>query len=91
MRQSGFSHLLARQGISLKGGSERVFSTGGGRVGLDEQLTAGEGGASDSMGKGLGLGLGAWGSGESCLGFGGGFGMGEEVDFVGYGASEVVE
>lgn len=43
------------------------------------------------MGEGLRLGLGARGSGESCLGFAGGFGVGKEIDFVGYSASEVVE
>ena len=91
LRQAGFSHLLARQRISLQSGSERVLSARRGRVGLDEQLAAGEGGASDGVGEGFGLGLRAGGSGEGRLGFGGGFGVGEEVDLVGYGASEVVE
>lgn len=54
-------------------------------------MTASEGGASDSMGEGLWLRLGARGSGESCLGFAGGFGMGEEADFVRNSASKVVE
>lgn len=54
-------------------------------------MTAGEGGASDGMGKGLRLGLCAGGSGESCLSFRRGFGVGKEVDFIGYGASEVVK
>lgn len=43
------------------------------------------------MGEGLRLGLCARRSGESCLGFGGGFGVGKEVDFIGYGTSKVVE
>ena len=43
------------------------------------------------MREGLRLGLCTGGSGESCLGFCGGFGVGQEVDFVGYGASKVVE
>ena len=43
------------------------------------------------MGEGLGLGLCARGSGEGCLGFCGGSGMGEEVDFVGDGTAEIVE
>lgn len=43
------------------------------------------------MGEGLGLGFCTWGSRESCLGFAGGFGVREEVDFVGYGASEVIK
>ena len=43
------------------------------------------------MGEGFGLGLCAGGSGEGCLGFGRGFGVGKEVDLVGYCASEVVE
>ena len=43
------------------------------------------------MGEGLGLWLCAWGSGECGLGFGGGLGVGEEVDFISDGASEVVE
>ena len=43
------------------------------------------------MGKGFGLGLRAGGSGESCLSFAGGFGVGEKVDFVGYGAPEIVK
>ena len=54
-------------------------------------MTADEGGASDSVGEGLRLGLCAGGSGESCLGFARGFGVGEEVDFISDGASEVVE
>ena len=43
------------------------------------------------MGKGFGLGLRAGGSGESCLGFAGGFGVGKKVDFVGYGASKIIK
>ena len=58
---------------------------------MDEQLTASEGGASDSMREGLWLGLCAGGSGESCLGFAGRFGMREEADFIRDGASKVVE
>lgn len=54
-------------------------------------MTAGEGGASDRVGEGLRLGLCAGRCGESCLGFGGRFGVGEEVDFIGYGASKVVK
>lgn len=54
-------------------------------------MTASKGGASDSMGEGLWLGLCAGGSGQSCLGFAGRFGMGEEADFIGDGASKVVE
>ncbi len=56
-------------------------------MGLDEQLATGEGGAGDGVGKGLRLGLCAGGSGESCLGFAWGGGMGEEVDFVGDGTA----
>lgn len=91
LRQADLSDLLARQGILLQSGGQWVFLARGGRIGLDEQLTAGEGGASDGMGKCFGLGLRAGGSGESCLGFAGGFGMREEVDFVGYGASEIIK
>ena len=43
------------------------------------------------MGEGFGLGLRAGRSGEDRLGFAGGFGVGEEVDFVGYGASKIVK
>ena len=54
-------------------------------------MTASEGGAGDSVGKGLRLRLCAGGRGESRLGFAGGFCVGEEVDLIGYGASEVIE
>ena len=43
------------------------------------------------MGEGFRLGLRAGRSGEGCLGFTGGFGMGKEADLFGDGASEVVE
>jgi len=60
-------------------------------VGLGEHLAAGEGGAGDGVGEGLGLGLRAGRGREGCLGFTGGGGVGEEVDFVGDGAAEVIE
>ena len=43
------------------------------------------------MGKGFGLGLCAGRGGESCLRLGRGFSVGKEVDFIGYGASKVIE
>lgn len=43
------------------------------------------------MGKGLRLGFSAGGSGQSCLSFAWRFGMGKEIDFIGYGASEIVK
>ena len=43
------------------------------------------------MGEGFGLGLCAGRRGESCLRFARGFGVRKEVDFIGYGASEVIE
>ena len=43
------------------------------------------------MREGFGLRLCAGGCGESCLGFSWGFGVGQEVDFVGYGPAEVIK
>lgn len=60
-------------------------------MGLVEELGAGEGGAGDGVGEGFGLGFCAGRGGEGGLGFGGGGSVGEEVDFVGDGAAEVVE
>ena len=60
-------------------------------MGLGEELGAGEGGTGDGVGEGFGLGLCTGGGGEGGLSFGRGGGVGEEGDFVGYGAAEVVE
>lgn len=56
-----------------------------------EELGAGEGSAGNGVGEGFWLGFCAGRGGEGGLGFAGGGGVGEEVDFVGDGAAEVVE
>jgi hypothetical protein len=48
-----------------------------------------EGGAGDGMAEGLGLWLCGGRGDEGGLGFGGGCGVGEKVDFLGDGAAEV--
>ena len=58
---------------------------------MDEQLAAGERGASDGVGEGLRLGLRAGRSGEGRLSFAGRFGVGKEIDLFSDGTSEVVE
>ena len=56
-----------------------------------QNLGAGEGGAGDGMVEGFRLRLCGWWGGEGGLGFGGRGGGGQEVDFIGDGAAEVVE
>lgn len=58
---------------------------------LVEELRAGKGGASDSMGEGLGLGLRRWGGCEGGLSLGGGRSGGEQLDLLADGPTEVVE
>jgi hypothetical protein len=81
------AHLLARDGVLLERGGERVFA--GRRLLLGEQVRGVESGAGDGVGEGLGLGLCRGRGGQGGLRFGGGRGVGEEVDFLRDGAAEV--
>jgi len=56
-----------------------------------DELRASEGSARDSVAEGLWLGFGRRGSSQGSLRFGGGGGMGEQLDLLANGTTKVVE
>lgn len=87
LRKTSLADLLGCDGVLLEGCGERVFA----RAGLlgCEHVRGVQGRAGDGMAECLGLGLcGGW-RDEGGLGFGGGCGVGEEVDLLGDSAAKV--
>lgn len=87
--EPSLSDLLAGNSELLEGGRERVFAGTGMLTG--QNVRAVQGGTGNGVAEGLGLRLRGGRCGEGGLGFGGRSRGGQEVDFLGDGAAEIVE
>ena len=87
LRQTGLAHLLRSQGVFLQRVRQGVFAGST----LGQGLRSSQGGAGNGVVEGLGLGLRGRRGSQGSLGLCGGGGLGEKLNLLVDGASQVIE